>query len=66
MSLQGEQQLGAAVEAAAIPVLAIGGVSAERVPAVRAARAHGVAVIRAILVARDPAAATRALLAALD
>jgi thiamine-phosphate pyrophosphorylase len=47
-----------------LPVLAIGGVTAAGVPAVRAAGAAGVAVIRAILAAADPAAATRALLAA--
>src|SRR5438552_238859 len=62
---QGAARLGDAVRAAAIPVLAIGGVTAERVPAVRAAGAAGVAVIRAILAAPDPGAATRALLAAL-
>jgi len=54
-----------AVAAATVPVLAIGGVTAREVPAVRAAGAHGVAVIRAILSAPDPAAATRELLAAL-
>jgi thiamine-phosphate pyrophosphorylase len=47
-----------------LPVLAIGGVTAAEAPAVRAAGAAGVAVIRAILAAADPAAATRALLAA--
>ena len=62
---QGAARLGDAVRAAAIPVLAIGGVTAERVPAVRAAGAAGVAVIRAILAAPDPGAATRVLLAAL-
>jgi len=62
---QGEARLAEAVRAAAIPVLAIGGVTAARVPAVRAAGAAGAAVIRAILGAPDPAAATRALLAAL-
>jgi len=62
---QGEARLAEAVRAAAIPVLAIGGVTAARVPAVRAAGAAGAAVIRAILAAPDPAAATGALLAAL-
>src|SRR6184192_213374 len=62
---QGEARLQEAVRAAAIPVLAIGGVTAARVPAVRAAGAAGVAVIRAILAAPDPGAATRALLGAL-
>jgi thiamine-phosphate pyrophosphorylase len=49
----------------ALPVLAIGGITAATAPAACAAGAHGVAVIRAILAAPDPAAATRALLAAL-
>ena len=63
---QGEDRLREAVRAAAIPVLAIGGVTAERIAAARAAGAAGVAVIRAILAAPDPRTATRALLAALD
>jgi thiamine-phosphate pyrophosphorylase len=61
----GPARLAEAVAAAAVPVLAVGGVTAERVPAVHAAGAAGVAVIRAILAADDPAAATRALVAAL-
>src|SRR5207245_6046821 len=62
---QGEARLGEAVRAAALPVLAIGGVAAERVPAALGAGAAGVAVIRPILVAPDPAAAARPLSAAL-
>jgi thiamine-phosphate pyrophosphorylase len=62
---QGLARLGDAIRTATIPVLAIGGVSAEHVPALRAAGAHGAAVIRAVLAAADPGAATRALLAAL-
>jgi thiamine-phosphate pyrophosphorylase len=54
-----------AVAASPVPVLAIGGITCERVGAARAAGAAGVAVIRAILAAADPAAATRALLDAL-
>jgi len=61
----GSERLVEAVRATAIPVLAIGGVTAGRVPTVRAAGAAGVAVIRAILAAPDPARATRELLAAL-
>jgi len=57
--------LRAATAAAALPVLAIGGITAAAVDGVRAAGAAGVAVVRAILAAPDPAAATRALLAAL-
>ena len=58
----------AAVEAAhaTVPLVAIGGVTADRVPALRAAGAHGVGVLRAILDADHPAAAARALRAALD
>lgn len=48
------------------PVLAIGGIDPETVAAVRTAGAHGVAVIRSVLDAPDPAAAARALRAALD
>jgi thiamine-phosphate pyrophosphorylase len=62
---QGEDRLREAVAAAAVPVLAIGGVGTAEVPRVRAAGAAGIAVIRAILAAPDAAAATRALLAAL-
>jgi thiamine-phosphate pyrophosphorylase len=52
-----------AVCAAPVPVLAIGGIEPANLAAVRAAGAHGVAVVRAILAAPDPAVATRALLA---
>jgi thiamine-phosphate pyrophosphorylase len=62
---QGEERFRAAAATASVPVLAIGGVTAARIPALRAAGAAGVAVIRAILAAEDPAAATRALLSAL-
>lgn len=62
---QGEAALGRAVAAAAIPVLAIGGIGPAEIAAVRATGAAGVAVIRALLIAADPAAATRALLDAL-
>jgi thiamine-phosphate pyrophosphorylase len=61
---QGEERLHAVVAASPVPVLAIGGVDAARVHALREAGAHGVAVIRAILAADDPGAAVRALLAA--
>ncbi|HVO34324.1 MAG TPA: thiamine phosphate synthase [Gemmatimonadales bacterium] len=57
-----------AIHAAApgIPAVAIGGVTAELVPGLLAAGAAGVAVIRAVVGAADPAAATRVLRAALD
>jgi len=49
-----------------LPVLAQGGVTAERAGACLRAGASGVAVTGEILLAPDPAAATRALRAALD
>jgi len=61
----GAARLTEAVRASTIPILAIGGVTADRIPAVRAAGAAGAAVIRAILGAPDPGRATRELLAAL-
>jgi thiamine-phosphate pyrophosphorylase len=62
---QGVDRLREAVAAASLPVLAIGGVTVERVAEVLTTGAAGVAVIRAILAAPDPGAATRAFLAAL-
>jgi thiamine-phosphate pyrophosphorylase len=56
----------ALVAGARVPVLALGGVGAEDAPALLEAGAHGVAVIRAVARASDPAAALRALLTALD
>jgi thiamine-phosphate pyrophosphorylase len=47
------------------PLVAIGGITPERVPAVLAAGADGVAVISAIGLAPDPEAATGAFLAAI-
>lgn len=44
------------------PVIAIGGVTAEHAPDVRGAGAHGVAAIRALWDAPDPAAAIRTML----
>ena len=57
-----------AVHAAApgIPAVAIGGVTSALIPGLLAAGAAGVAVIRAVVDAADPAAATRTLRAALD
>jgi thiamine-phosphate pyrophosphorylase len=63
----GIAELRAAIAAATPrPVLAIGGITAAEVPELRACGTAGVAVIRAILSATDPAEATRALLGALD
>lgn len=49
-----------------VPVIAIGGVTAERVTELLAAGVRGVAVVTAVSAARDPADATRELLRALD
>jgi thiamine-phosphate pyrophosphorylase len=46
-----------------VPVIAIGGITQQRVEAVRAAGAYGVAAIRALWLAPDPAAAVLELLA---
>jgi thiamine-phosphate pyrophosphorylase len=51
--------------ATGLPVIAIGGVTAERMPELLAAGASGVAAIRALWDAADPGAAARAFLAAL-
>jgi thiamine-phosphate pyrophosphorylase len=47
--------------AVTLPVVALGGIDADNVAAVRAAGANGVAVIRALRDADDPAATARAL-----
>lgn len=60
---QGIAEVAAAVD---IPVIAIAGVTAERVPELIEAGAHGIAVIGAISEAPDPYAATERLLRALD
>lgn len=67
----GEEPLGVAgladiVAAAPCPVVAIGGITPERVPDVIGAGAYGVAVISAISEAPDPRAAARELRAAVD
>ena len=55
----------AVAEAVAVPVIAIGGVTAATVPALRAVGAYGVAVVGALSGAADPAQATAELLGAL-
>lgn len=64
-SALGPAGIGAVAAAVDVPVIAIGGITAERVPDLLAAGAHGVAVVSAISDAADPASATRALLRAL-
>ena len=61
----GPDGVGAVAAAVDVPVIAIGGVTADRVPELLAAGAYGVAVIGAINDAADPYAATRDFLAAL-
>lgn len=63
---RGSRMLAEVVEAVDLPVLAIGGVNAERVDEVLATGCAGVAVISAVLGADDPLSAARALRAALD
>ena len=57
--------LGLVREAAVLgrPVIAIGGMTPERAAEVKAAGAYGVAAIRGLWMAADPAAATLAMLA---
>jgi thiamine-phosphate pyrophosphorylase len=57
--------LAAVAGAVDLPVVAISGVTVDRVPELLGAGAHGVAVVAAVFGAPDPAAATRAFLAAL-
>lgn len=59
---QGLAKLAEVARQVTIPVIAIGGITPQRVRDVRTAGARGVAVISAILAADSPAAATRAFL----
>ncbi|MFE9200665.1 thiamine phosphate synthase [Micromonospora sp. NPDC007230] len=61
----GPQGIRAVAGAVDVPVIAIGGVTAARVPALRAAGAYGVAVVGALSEAADPARTTAELLGAL-
>jgi thiamine-phosphate pyrophosphorylase len=62
---QGVERLAAVTRGLRIPVIAIGGITPERVGEIRQAGARGIAVISAILAAASPAAATRRFLEAL-
>lgn len=62
----GPAGIGAVARAVPVPVIAIGGVTADRVTELRAAGAHGVAVVTAISEAPDPEQATKRLLAELS
>ncbi|MEV0153672.1 thiamine phosphate synthase [Micromonospora sp. NPDC050686] len=55
----------AVARAVSVPVIAIGGVTAATVPALRAAGAYGVAVVGALSAATDPARATAELIESL-
>jgi thiamine-phosphate pyrophosphorylase len=63
---RGLAELAAACQRSRRPVIAIGGMTPPRVEEVRQAGAAGVAVIRSLLEAGDPALATKALLAACE
>ena len=60
----GQERFAEWVAPAALPVLALGGLTPERVAVARAAGAQGVAVLSGILEAADPAHATQAFLSA--
>lgn len=60
----GVAALAAITSRATVPVLAIGGVTPERVAACRAAGAHGAAVVTGLMSRGDPAAAVREYLQA--
>ncbi|MDG4774714.1 thiamine phosphate synthase [Solwaraspora sp. WMMD792] len=60
----GPAGLAAVVAAVDVPVVAIAGITVDRVPDLLAAGAHGVAVVGAIAAATDPGRATAELLAA--
>jgi len=62
---RGLQALADVVAAVRLPVIAIGGITPERIPEVRLAGAHGVAVISALLTADTPRDTTRRFLDAL-
>lgn len=61
----GPEGVAEVVRATTLPVIAIGGVTASRVAPLRAAGAHGVAVVAAVSEAADPEAAVTALATAL-
>ncbi len=62
----GLDRLAAIVAASPVPVIAIGGITAERVGEVMAAGAYGVAAISAIVCAPDPAAETARFVRAIE
>jgi thiamine-phosphate pyrophosphorylase len=65
-SVKGPEGLADACEAVPIPVLAIGGITHDRVRTVLEAGAHGVAVLSAVVTANNPERATARFRAAID
>lgn len=65
-SIKGLSGLAAACQACRVPVIAIAGITPERVASVIEAGAYGVAVLSAVVLADDPEAATARFRAALD
>jgi len=62
----GVDQLRSASEALTIPVFALGGVKRENIAQVMAAKAHGIALISAVIAAADPKTETASLLQAIE
>ncbi len=65
-SLKGVEGLAAACEAVPIPVIAIAGITSDRVQPALDAGAHGVAVLSAVATAESPKRATGRIRAAID
>jgi len=65
-SVKGPEGLADACEAVPIPVIAIGGITHDRVRAALEAGAHGVAVLSAVATANDPEQATARFRASID
>ncbi len=65
-SVKGPEGLADACEAVPIPVIAIGGITRDRVRPVLETGAHGVAVLSAVATAKNPTRATRRLRRAID
>jgi thiamine-phosphate pyrophosphorylase len=64
--IQGLSTLEEVCQTVTVPVIAIAGITADRVPDVLAAGAYGIAVMSAISTTEDPRAATRAFRDAID
>ena len=65
-SVKGPEGLAKACESVPIPVIAIGGITHDRVRAALEAGAHGVAVLSAVATANDPEQATARFRASID